>query len=629
MSVTEQALTIPVGGGRFLSARLWRPEGDGRWPAIIDAAPYRAGDIFRPPLEAQLPYFAAHGYAALAIDIAGSGSSTGVLLDEYEPTEIDDLVTAIAWVATQTWCDGGVGLSGFSWAAFAALRASAKKPPALKAMVLGGVSEDGWRTDIHYLGGVLYTAQIDWAGVMLMFNTLPPDPAQFAGDWRVEWKKRLEANEPFITRWLSHPTHDAYWKGRAADATRGDVPLLLYAGLADKYAVSVLRIAEQWRGPVRTIIGPWEHSPPYAASRGPRIGFLQEALRWWDKFLKRAENNVLDEPPLRLWIGEPDADGALAKGEWIASQWPLQDAKSLRFGVQGGKLVIDMPGQDEGVTLQASRSNPAGLGPDLYEDVPASFDLTRASERGEFIAVTTPFDEDVLLSPSPEFRCRADVHNGSLIVRLVDIAPDGRAVRMTTGAVILSGVSNVRIPFQTAAWRLKKGHSLGLVVSADGWPTFWPSRDQGPVTISALELVVPVARPLARVPAFAAPQSAMAVKPEKLRWLNPDLESLQAPEPGSVSATGTSAAHHLAATGTDYFITSRFDLTPLSGREARAVKSYRVALERPGWSIRIFTRLDVSSTPDAFHIAWMIEARDGSELVHRVERQTSVPRTTV
>ena len=102
MSVTEQALTIPVGGGRFLSARLWRPEGDGRWPAIIDAAPYRAGDIFRPPVEAQLPYFAAHGYAALAIDIAGSGSSTGVLLDEYEPTEIDDLVTAIAWVATQT-----------------------------------------------------------------------------------------------------------------------------------------------------------------------------------------------------------------------------------------------------------------------------------------------------------------------------------------------------------------------------------------------------------------------------------------------------------------------------------------------------------------------------------------------
>ena len=105
--------------------------------------------------------------------------------------------------------------------------------------------------------------------------------------------------------------------------------------------------------------------------------------------------------------------------------------------------------------------------------------------------------------------------------------------------------------------------------------------------------------------------------------------SSRRPRPGSVCLAGTSAAHHLAATGTDYLITSRFDLTPLSGGEARAVKSYRVAFERPGWSIRIFTRLDVSSTPDAFHIAWMIEARDGSELVHRVERQTSVPRTTV
>src|SRR5450755_1324424 len=118
--VIAQTLTIPVSGGRTLSARFWRPEGNGRWPAIIDAAPYRAGDIFRPPVEAQLPYFAAHGYAAMAIDIAGAGNSTGVLRDEYEQVEIDDLVAAIAWVAGRPWCDGSVGFSGFSWAAFAA-----------------------------------------------------------------------------------------------------------------------------------------------------------------------------------------------------------------------------------------------------------------------------------------------------------------------------------------------------------------------------------------------------------------------------------------------------------------------------------------------------------------------------
>ena len=134
--------------------------------------------------------------------------------------EIGDLLEAVEWVAKQAWCDGGVGLSGFSWAAFAALRASSKNAPALKAMVLGGVSEDGWRTDIHYLGGVPYTAQVDWAGVMLMFNALPPDPEQFAGDWRAEWKTRLVANETFIARWLSHPAHDGHWKTRGGDGTQ-------------------------------------------------------------------------------------------------------------------------------------------------------------------------------------------------------------------------------------------------------------------------------------------------------------------------------------------------------------------------------------------------------------------------
>src|SRR5262249_7729552 len=159
---------------------------------------------------------AARGYVTLAIDIAGSGNSRGLLVDEYTPEEIEDLASTIAWAAEQPWWDGAVGLTGFSWGAFAALRASMTKPAALKAMVLGGVSEDGWLTDIHYLGGALYTAHVDWAGVMLMLNALPPDPAVFAGDWRAEWRARLEANEPWIVPWLTHTARDSYWRRKSA-----------------------------------------------------------------------------------------------------------------------------------------------------------------------------------------------------------------------------------------------------------------------------------------------------------------------------------------------------------------------------------------------------------------------------
>ncbi|HEX7945573.1 MAG TPA: CocE/NonD family hydrolase, partial [Phenylobacterium sp.] len=308
--LVDEWVRIPVSGGRVLAARLWRPKDGARVPAILDLSPYRAFDVFRALEEPLLPWWAAQGYAVLAVDAAGSGGSTGLLADEYLPTEIDDAAAAVEWTAAQPWCDGAVGLSGLSWAAFTALRVAARgAPKALKAMVLGGVSEDGWTTDIHGLGGAPYSAMVDWAGVMLMFNALPPDPLQVGDGWRAEWLKRLEANRPWAIPWLTHLERDRYWQDKAALAS--EIPTLFYSGWADKYATSVLRIAADWRGPARTIIGPWEHANPATAARGPRIGFLQEALRWWDKWLKGRETGVLDDPLLRFWLAAPDRKGGL------------------------------------------------------------------------------------------------------------------------------------------------------------------------------------------------------------------------------------------------------------------------------------------------------------------------------
>ena len=92
---------------------------------------------------------------------------------------------------------------------------------------------------------------IDYPNYMLALNALPPAPSVFGEGWRAEWKRRLQANRPWLEQWLAHPTHDDWWKAKAAKLT-SDVPLMLYAGLADKYATSVLRIAEQWRDE------PWE-----------------------------------------------------------------------------------------------------------------------------------------------------------------------------------------------------------------------------------------------------------------------------------------------------------------------------------------------------------------------------------
>ncbi len=628
--LVDEWIRIPLADGRYLAARLWRPVGAARVPAILDIAPYRAFDFFRPIEEPMFPWWAQQGYAVLAIDTSGAGGSTGLLRDEYLPQEIDDAVDAVAWAAAQPWCDGGVGLSGLSWAAFTALRAAGRAPPALKAMVLGGVSEDGWTTDVQNLGGASYAARVDWAGVMLMLGALPPDPKQFGDGWRDAWIERLKANRPWIIPWLSHPERDRYWQAKTALAST--VPLLLYSGWADKYATSVLRIAAAWKGPVRTIIGPWEHAVPTTAARGPRIGFLQEALRWWDRWLKGRDTGVMGDPPLRIWVAAPDREGGLEHGNWQAMSWPMEHSPSLALRFGTGQIV-----------LTPNPAPPQKLDADLYEDAPGAW-----PEAGALKGPVAEADIDIVAAPVLACRLRSNRPGGLLVARLLDIAPDGQAVRMTTAALNLafhdgSGRNaapaanewiDIALPFQATAWRLKAGHRLGLSLSADGWPTLWPGRTHATLTLdrASLTLSVPLASDGLTTPrAFAQPLTASGAAIGTARWLNPANEPL--PGTGLTGATAYApppAAWHLDATGMDYYRASRFELALSDGgQQAVAAKVFRVAFQRPDWSVRVATRLIVRSTRAAFQVDWTLQAVENGRTIFDHSEAAIIPRSAV
>src|SRR3954447_20701139 len=83
---------IPMPDGCRLAARIWLPidAEDDPVPAILEYLPYRRRDGTASRDAFTQPYLAGHGYAAVRVDIRGTGDSDGVMRDEYDLPEQHD-----------------------------------------------------------------------------------------------------------------------------------------------------------------------------------------------------------------------------------------------------------------------------------------------------------------------------------------------------------------------------------------------------------------------------------------------------------------------------------------------------------------------------------------------------------
>ena len=274
-------------------------------PAVLEYIPYRKNDGTILSDVLRHPYFAGHGYAALRVDLRGTGDSDGLIYDEYLEQELEDALDVLAWLEQQPWCTGAVGMMGYSWGGFNALQVAALRPRQLKAIVTVHSADDRYAGDCHYIGGnVLAYDMLSWGITAFAYNLRPPDPAVLGDEWRDRWRERLEAAEPYVHAWLTHQLYDDYWKhGSVCEDYRAiECAVLTVGGWADPYHDTVSRLLANLTAPRRGLIGPWAHQYPDEASPGPQIGFNQECLRWWDQWLKGIETGVMSEPLLRAYV---------------------------------------------------------------------------------------------------------------------------------------------------------------------------------------------------------------------------------------------------------------------------------------------------------------------------------------
>ncbi|HVF07951.1 MAG TPA: CocE/NonD family hydrolase, partial [Actinomycetota bacterium] len=490
-----------------LAARLWRPDTDEPVPAILEYLPYRKGDSMAARDESIGAWFAGHGYAYVRVDIRGTGDSDGVITDEYTLQEHDDALAVIAWLADAPWCSGAIGMVGISWGGFNSLQVAARRPPALKAVISICSTDDRYADDVHYKGGcVLACDALPWASVMLAYDALPPDPVTVGDGWKETWLRRLDETPPFISAWVTHQRRDDYWKHGSICEDYGAIecPVYMVGGWADGYTNAILRTLEGLPGVRKGLIGPWPHSWPHVAAQGPRIDFLTEALRWWDRWLKEETNGIDDEPMLTAWMQEPATAGALhldRPGRWVSEpSWPAPSVERRRLFL-GGEGALTAEPSDAAELRHAGAQHHgsfAGLwcpyGPETV------FPLDQRSEDALCLTFdTAPLEARMEMLGHPRLRLTltADRPLAFVVARLCRVAPDGSSTLISRGALNLTHREGherpealepgnryeVEVELDVLGQAVAVGDRLRLAISTTYWPWLWPSPDGTEITI--------------------------------------------------------------------------------------------------------------------------------------------------
>ncbi|MEL7092143.1 MAG: CocE/NonD family hydrolase [Pseudomonadota bacterium] len=650
---------IPMPDGTRLAARIWLPADaeDDPVPAILEYLPYRKRDGTVERDHLTHPYFAGHGYAGVRVDMRGTGDSEGICLGEYLAQEQDDAVAVINWLAQQPWCSGAVGMIGISWGGFNGLQVAARRPAPLRAIISICSTDDRYADDIHFMGGCVLTDKARWGATAFSIAHTPPDPAIVGDRWRDLWRQRLQNNGCWLFDWFRHQRRDAFYAHGSVceDYADIDIPVYMVGGWADGYTNAVLRTLDHLPGPKKGLIGPWAHKYPHFAKPGPQIGFLQEALRWWDHHLKGIDTGIMAEPMLRAWMQEPDRPRTYRDtwpGTWVAEPaWhgTAITTQSLHPGPQG----LSTAGQGAPITLASPQTAGwtagawfgYGLVPDAAADQMGEAGLMTSYE-------TAPLSEDLTLLGFPMLHARvtSDAPQANLAAVLSAVDEQGRATLISYGVLNLThrhsharpdpmppgDPQDITMQLNACGQRIAAGQRLRLSLATSYWPIIWPSQTAATVTLEDTTLDLPLRSPRPEdetLAPFAPAQGAAPLQTEQLtestRTRTHTTNLITGVETHLTEADSGEERHLHTGLVVRNAFSERFDIHPDDPNSARATIHWLKSYARDDWHAQVETTVTVAALREVWQITATLTATDQDGAVHSQNWSEDIPRDLV
>jgi hypothetical protein len=438
----ERDVLIPMRDGVRLAADIFRPDAEGKFPALLAISPYGKGiqSLEMPALPPWAPWWngaieagdpgfiVEHGYVHVIADVRGTCHSEGDYRGWMSRQEVEDGYDLIEWIAGQPWCDGNVGMAGISYFGTIQLAVAALNPPHLKAIMPFNAPADFYR-ECAYHGGIMETffdalySRFIGGGISEILEGLSPEEQRAVSDRVKQANPDLRvytllyniAENPRISPCffdvLAQPEDCDYYRERSAYPRYDRIKVPAYFG-SGWWAYGHQHLAGAFRNylgvdvPRKLLI-----NRAVTEDRPLPLWYNELLIRWYDHWLKGIDTGIMDEPPIRIFV--------MGANEWRNEhEWPLERTEWTRFYLRrwGGIAAEpeDFPGK-----------------PDVFVQQP--LDETDQVNRLCYTSAPMSRDFEVTGPVALQLHAAIDQDDTNWIVALKDMFPDGSELELNRG----------------------------------------------------------------------------------------------------------------------------------------------------------------------------------------------------
>jgi hypothetical protein len=499
----EIDVKVPMRDGIRLSTNIYRPDAPGEFPVLLMRSPYGnggAGNRYAAVAVEQ-------GYIVVLQDTRGRYESEG-LFDAMQPEALDGYDTQ-QWISRQPWFNGKIGTFGGSYVGFTQWIPASVGCPYVLAMFPEVTFGD--LHDVVYQNGAFFLDLFGpWSYEMTCPYNVSVDSLMKQPDKvlmhlpLIDQDKMLGWKIPFLRDWLSHPEHDSYWDRTsigngyqritaASYSIGGWYDILLKGTIINYLRMTSPDIQPEIRKKQKLMIGPWVHN--MGNRKVGEMDFGESAdlddtklmLRWFDCQMKGIDDGINEEPPVKIFV--------MGENIWrYEHEWPLArtDYRNYYFHSKGngstrsgdGSLDISPPDKEAADRYSYDPNDPVrtigGMGP---------YDQGKVEVRADVLVFSTPvlkYDLEVTGPVNAVVYASSSAKNTDFTAKLVDVYPDGRAMRICEGIIRADHRDPEEKPsmiepgkiykFNIDMWAtsnlFKKGHKLRVEISSSNFPRF-------------------------------------------------------------------------------------------------------------------------------------------------------------